>query len=73
MNAIPGSATAVCQLRFVVGTDWENLVRHVESHLHQHGFDNVSVEFMRGSPATRLNPQESAGGLGAGHAGPQQR
>jgi acetylornithine deacetylase/succinyl-diaminopimelate desuccinylase-like protein len=58
MNAIPGSATAVCQLRFVVGTDWENLVRHVESHLHQHGFDNVSVEFMRGSPATRLDPQD---------------
>lgn len=58
MNAIPGSATAVCQLRFVVGTDWENLVEHVERHLHQHGFDNVSVEFLRGSPATRLDPQD---------------
>lgn len=57
MNAIPGSATAVCQLRFVVGTDWENLVAHVEAHLRAHGFDNVEVDFLRGSPATRLDPQ----------------
>ena len=58
MNAIPGSATAVCQLRFVVGTDWENLAQHVRAHLHQHGFDYVEVEFMRGSPATRLDPTD---------------
>jgi acetylornithine deacetylase/succinyl-diaminopimelate desuccinylase-like protein len=58
MNAIPGRASAVCQLRFVVGTDWQNLTRHVEAHLHKHGFDNVSVEFMRGSPATRLDPED---------------
>ncbi len=58
MNAIPGEATAVCQLRFVVGTDWENLAQHVRKHLSQHGFDNVNVEFMRGSPATRLDPTD---------------
>jgi len=57
MNAIPGEATAVCQLRFVVGTDWENLVAHVDAHLRAHGFDSVQVEFLRGSPATRLDPQ----------------
>ncbi|MGE1561717.1 M20 family metallopeptidase [Pantoea septica] len=57
MNAIPGEATAVCQLRFVVGTDWENLVAHVDAHLRAHGFDAVQVEFLRGSPATRLDPQ----------------
>ncbi len=57
MNAIPGKATAVCQLRFVVGTDWENLVTHVEAHLRAQGFDNVQVDFLRGSPATRLDPQ----------------
>ena len=57
MNAIPGEATAVCQLRFVVGTDWENLVAHVEAHLRAQGFDSVQVEFLRGSPATRLDPQ----------------
>jgi len=54
MNAIPGSATAVCQLRFVVGTDWQRLAQHVSAHLAQHGFHDVEVEFLRGSPATRL-------------------
>ena len=58
MNAIPGHATAVCQLRFVVGTDWENLAEHLRAHLQQQGFDNVEVEFMRGSPATRLDPND---------------
>lgn len=58
MNAIPGDATAVCQLRFVVGTDWENLAQHIGAHLEQHGFGYVQVEFMRGSPATRLDPTD---------------
>ncbi|NIF22035.1 M20 family metallopeptidase [Candidatus Pantoea multigeneris] len=58
MNAIPAEAMAVCQLRFVVGTDWKNLATHVEAHLRAHGFDNVEVEFMRGSPATRLDPTD---------------
>ncbi|MFH8134570.1 M20 family metallopeptidase [Pantoea osteomyelitidis] len=58
MNAIPGHATAVCQLRFVVGTDWENLAEHIRAHLQQQGFHNVEVEFMRGSPATRLDPND---------------
>jgi len=58
MNAIPGSATAVCQLRFVVGTDWQRLAQHVSAHLAQHGFQDVEVEFLRGSPATRLDPDD---------------
>lgn len=58
MNAIPGSATAVCQLRFVVGTDWQRLAQHVSAHLAQHGFHDVEVEFLRGSPATRLDPSD---------------
>ncbi len=58
MNAIPGSATAVCQLRFVVGTDWQRLGQHVSAHLAQHGFHDVEVEFLRGSPATRLDPDD---------------
>lgn len=58
MNAIPGSATAVCQLRFVVGTDWQRLAQHVSAHLAQHGFHDVEVEFLRGSPATRLDPED---------------
>lgn len=58
MNAIPGSATAVCQLRFVVGTDWQRLAQQVSAHLAQHGFHDVEVEFLRGSPATRLDPDD---------------
>lgn len=58
MNAIPGSATAVCQLRFVVGTDWENIATHLREHLDAHGFPQVSVEVLRGSPATRLDPRD---------------
>lgn len=58
MNAIPGNATAVCQLRFVVGTDWQNLQQHVRAHLDAHGFPQVEVEFMRGSPATRFDPTD---------------
>ena len=58
MNAIPGKATAVCQLRFVVGTDWQNLAQHVSQHLQRHGFNNIEVEVLRGSPATRLDPTD---------------
>lgn len=58
MNAIPGKATAVCQLRFVVGTDWENIAQHLESHLAAAGFADVKAELLRGSPATRLDPED---------------
>lgn len=58
MNAIPGSATAVCQLRFVVGTDWQNLQQHVRNHLDAQGLPMVEVEFLRGSPATRFDPTD---------------
>ncbi|VEA68665.1 Uncharacterised protein [Serratia rubidaea] len=50
MNAIPASATAVCQLRFVVGTDWQRLVEHLQAHLQAHGFDHVEVEWLHGTP-----------------------
>ena len=58
MNAIPGKATAVCQLRFVVETDWRNLAQHVSEHLQRHGFNTIEVEVLRGSPATRLDPTD---------------
>ena len=58
INAIPPTATAVCQLRFVVGTDWQNLVSHLQAHLVAHGFPQVEVTFLRGSPATRLDPTD---------------
>ncbi|GJE25801.1 M20 family metallopeptidase [Methylobacterium organophilum] len=56
VNAVPPSARATLQLRFVVGTDWENLIAAVRTHLDRHGFPMVEV---RRSPteifrATRL-------------------
>lgn len=58
MNAIPGQASAVCQLRFVVDTDWKNLTRHLRAHLDAHGFGMVDVAEIRGTPATRLDPTD---------------
>jgi len=56
MNAIPGQATAICQLRFVVDTDWENIGTYLTQHLAEQGFDDVIVDVLRGSAATRLDP-----------------
>lgn len=58
MNAIPGHASAVCQLRFVVGTDWTQLTRHVREHLDSHGFRAVKIDDVRGTPATRFDPTD---------------
>ncbi|MBA0188562.1 M20 family metallopeptidase [Pectobacterium odoriferum] len=58
VNAIPADATAICQLRFVVGTDWQHLAQHVRQHLDQHGFTQVEVEVLNTSPATRFNPED---------------
>ncbi len=55
VNAIPPFAKAVCQLRFVVGTDYEQLQTHLERHFVEHGFPEVSVKVTRSSPATRLD------------------
>lgn len=57
VNAIPASATAVCQLRFVVGTDADKLVEHVQQHLKRHGYLGIEVELLNSSPATRFDPQ----------------
>ena len=58
VNAIPSSAFAHCQLRFVVGTDWEKLEQHLRTHLDAHGFSLVEISVERGAPATRLNPDD---------------
>ncbi|MGA7782029.1 MAG: M20 family metallopeptidase [Paraburkholderia sp.] len=54
VNAIPPVAKAVCQLRFVVGTDWEHLREHLETHFAELGFKEVQVKVSPGTPATRL-------------------
>ena len=43
VNAIPGKAWAHCQLRYVVGTDRDNIIPALEAHLARHGFDKVQV------------------------------
>ncbi|MFX1737166.1 M20 family metallopeptidase [Paraburkholderia sp. A1RI_3L] len=59
VNAIPGHAVAHCQLRYVVGTDTENLVRHLREHLDAYGFTEIEVT-ERGTrmAATRLDPDD---------------
>ena len=56
LNAVPPSAKATLQLRFVVGTDWQNLLPALRSHLDAHGFPMVSVRAARSEVfrATRL-------------------
>ena len=57
VNAIPGEAVATCQLRFVVGTDWRDIVPAVQRHLTANGFDDCIVEPAEATPmpATRLD------------------
>lgn len=55
-TAIPPSARAHCQLRFVVGTAWERLESIVRQHLDQAGYADVEVSVVRAAPATRLDP-----------------
>lgn len=55
VNAIPPSAVAHCQLRFVVGTDWQGLARCLREHLDAHGFTMVQVTVGMACGATRLD------------------
>jgi acetylornithine deacetylase/succinyl-diaminopimelate desuccinylase-like protein len=43
VNAVPPSARAVCQLRYVVGTDEARIVEHLRAHLDAHGFADVKL------------------------------
>jgi acetylornithine deacetylase/succinyl-diaminopimelate desuccinylase-like protein len=58
VNAIPGTAGAHCQLRFVVGTDPADIVPALRRHLDRHGFEMVDVEQAKRGffNATRLDP-----------------
>ncbi|MCT9078586.1 M20 family metallopeptidase [Streptomyces fulvoviolaceus] len=56
VGAIPGTAHADVQLRFVVGTDWQNLESIVRAHLDAHALPMVEVEVLQAVPATRLDP-----------------
>jgi len=60
VNAIPPSAIAYCQLRFVVGTDPNDILPALRRHLDKHGFGNVAVAPSREVTmnATRLDPDD---------------
>jgi acetylornithine deacetylase/succinyl-diaminopimelate desuccinylase-like protein len=59
VNAIPPSARAHCQLRFVVGTDPEDILPALRRHLDQHGFGQIAiVQDEVAMKATRLDPQD---------------
>ena len=58
VNAIPGSAHAHCQLRFVVGTDVAAWPAALRAHLDRHGFGMVAVEPGHLMNATRTDPDD---------------
>lgn len=58
VNAIPPSAIAHCQLRFVVGTDWMHIGEHLRSHLDARGLAMIEVDVEQGNAATRLSPDD---------------
>ena len=59
VTAIPGRASAHCQLRFVVGTDPGDIVPALRRHLARAGFAQVTVTPAREGifAATRLDPE----------------
>ncbi len=59
-NAIPGTAKATMQLRFVVGTDWRNLIQNVRDHLVCRCLPEIEVRPTRAEvmAATRLDPDD---------------
>jgi acetylornithine deacetylase/succinyl-diaminopimelate desuccinylase-like protein len=58
VNAIPGSAFAVCQLRFVADIDARAILPAIARHLKAKGFERVAVEPAPETvmPATRMDP-----------------
>src|ERR1700758_699112 len=52
-NAIPGRARAMLQLRFVVGTKYEEVVDAVRAHLHRNGFSMIDVSMKQSFIASR--------------------
>jgi len=54
-NAIPGKAGAVLQLRFVVGTDIENVLPAIRKHLADNGFADIEVSQSQYFSASRTD------------------
>ncbi len=58
VGAIPARAQAVFQLRFVVGTVWEDVQVSLRKHLDEQGYHDVQIEIQAAAPATRLDPDD---------------
>jgi acetylornithine deacetylase/succinyl-diaminopimelate desuccinylase-like protein len=60
VNAIPGTARAHCQLKYVVGTDVDDIIPALRRHLDRHGFGQVEVRRGRAAffNASRLDPSD---------------
>jgi acetylornithine deacetylase/succinyl-diaminopimelate desuccinylase-like protein len=60
VNAVPPSAWARCQLRFVVGIDPDEALPALRRHLDRHGFPMVRIAKTRDEvfDATRLDPED---------------
>ncbi len=58
INVIRKDAEAICQLRYVVGTDPKTLLDDLHRHLHARGFADVAIDAERreASVPTRLDP-----------------
>lgn len=56
VDAIPGAARAVLQLRFVTGTDMSGLQDLIQNHLDTQGFSMVRACIISASPASRTDP-----------------
>ncbi|GAA1497203.1 M20 family metallopeptidase [Paeniglutamicibacter kerguelensis] len=58
VNAIPGTASAILQLRFVVGTEVQDLQAKVQRALDEHGFPMVKATVLTSFPASRIEPDD---------------
>ena len=58
VNAISGHARATCQLRYVVGTERDEIIPALRRHLDANGFETVQIipADRAAFPATRLDP-----------------
>lgn len=61
VNVIRKEAEAVCQLRYVVGTDPTTMMDDLRRHLDAHGFGDVVITPARSEPSvpTRLDPEHA--------------
>jgi acetylornithine deacetylase/succinyl-diaminopimelate desuccinylase-like protein len=60
VNAVPPSALAHCQMRFIAGSDWRTFLPAMRRHLDANGFEQVTLD-LSGHPmvATRLSPDHA--------------